>query len=37
LDKARDNVVRGLMTPEEALQQAQDMTQKELDEALANS
>jgi multiple sugar transport system substrate-binding protein len=37
LDNARDNVVRGLMTPEEALQQAQDMTQKELDEALANS
>jgi multiple sugar transport system substrate-binding protein len=37
LDNARDNVVRGLKTPEAALQEAQDMTQRELDQALANS
>lgn len=37
LDNARDNVVRGLMTPEQALQEAQDATQKELDNALANA
>ena len=37
LDNARDNVVRGLMSPEQALQEAQDATQKELDDALANA
>ncbi len=35
LNNARDNVVRGLQTPEEALAEAQELTQKELDDALA--
>ena len=35
LNNARDNVVRGLQTPVEALTEAQELTQKELDDALA--
>jgi multiple sugar transport system substrate-binding protein len=34
LDNARDAVVRGVSTPEKALKEAQDSTQKELDKAL---
>lgn len=37
LDNARDAVVRGVSTPEQALQEAQDATQKELDKALGKS
>lgn len=36
LNNARDNVVRGLQTPVEALTEAQELTQKELDDALAS-
>ena len=34
LNNARDSVVRGLQTPLEALTEAQELTQKELDDAL---
>jgi multiple sugar transport system substrate-binding protein len=34
LNNARDNVVLGKMSPQQALQEAQDATQKELDKAL---
>jgi multiple sugar transport system substrate-binding protein len=37
LNNARDQVVRQVKTPEEALQEAQDTTQKELDKALGKS
>ncbi len=37
LDNARDNVIRGKMSPEQALQEAQDATQKELDKALGKA
>jgi maltose-binding protein MalE len=37
LGNARDNVVRGKMTPEQALQEAQDATQKELDKVLGKA
>jgi len=36
LDAARDSVILGQKSPEEALQEAQDATQKELDSALAS-
>jgi multiple sugar transport system substrate-binding protein len=36
LDAARDNVIRGLKSSEEALQEAQDAAQKELEKALAS-
>jgi multiple sugar transport system substrate-binding protein len=37
LNNARDNVIRGKMSPEQALQEAQDATQKELDKALGKA
>jgi multiple sugar transport system substrate-binding protein len=37
LDAARDAIIQGAAKPEEALQKAQDATQKELDKALGKS